>query len=67
MKAKRRRVRQGPAAALRRASDEALMFLCDTRGTYRVAGNGVSFKVGAGTLSYGEKSAALKRYAGATS
>ena len=52
------------ASAIRKASDEALMFLCDVRGIYKVGGNGVSFKVGAGTLSYGEKSAALKRYSG---
>jgi hypothetical protein len=49
---------------LRRASDEALVMLLQTRGVYRVGKNGVSFRVSGTTLTYGASSAALRRYAG---
>ncbi len=52
------------ATRLRRAVGDELAFLMDVRGLYKVTANGVSMKVGAGTLHYGAKSQALKRYVG---
>ncbi len=52
------------AERLRRASDEALVMLLQSRGVYRVGKNGVSFRVSGRTFTYGSSSAALRRYAG---
>ncbi|MGB2986548.1 MAG: hypothetical protein WBE26_11775 [Phycisphaerae bacterium] len=52
------------AAHLRKAVEDELLCLADIRGLYVVGGNGVSLKVGAATLHYGAKSAALKRWVG---
>jgi transposase InsO family protein len=52
------------ARRLRRADTKALAMLLQTRGVYRVGKNGVSFKVGGTTQSYGRCSAALRSYAG---
>jgi len=52
------------ATSLRRAVDDDLMCLMETRGVYRVAGNGLRVKVGSATIGYGQGNAALKRYAG---
>ncbi len=52
------------ATSLRRASDDALLMLMQGRGVYRVGKNGVSFKVGSTTLTYGGSSVALRRFVG---
>ena len=52
------------ATRLRRASDEALAALVSVRGLYKVGVNGISLRVGGATLTYGAKSAAMKRYVG---
>ena len=54
----------GTATHLRRAVDNELLCLADIRGLYSVGANGVSLKVGAATLYYGAKCAALKRWVG---
>jgi transposase InsO family protein len=52
------------AESLRRASDKALVMLMQGRGVYRVGKNGVSFKVGSTTLTYGGSSVALRGFVG---
>jgi len=52
------------AERLRRADDAALVSLLQTRGVYRVGKNGVSFKVGSATLTYGGSSVALRAVVG---
>lgn len=52
------------ATHLRKAVDNELTFLCDTRGLYTVRANGISLRVGSATLWYGAKSPALKSLIG---
>jgi len=52
------------ATSLRRASEDTLVMLLQSRGVYRVGKNGVSFKVGSTTLTYGGSSVALRRFVG---
>ncbi len=52
------------ATRLRRAVDAELAALVGVRGLYKVGANGISLRVGGATLTYGAKSAALKRYVG---
>ncbi|MCO6436517.1 MAG: transposase family protein [Phycisphaerae bacterium] len=52
------------AQSLRRADDKALATLMSIRGAYKVHANGVTLRVGAGTVSYGAKAACLKKLRG---
>lgn len=52
------------ATHLRKALADELAFLMDIRGLYTVSANGVRVTVGSGPISYGAKSAALKRWVG---
>ena len=52
------------AKSLRRADEEALLFMMQARGLYKVGANGVKFKVGGVTMGYGNANPALCRYAG---
>ena len=52
------------ATSLRRADDDALIFMMQARGLYRVGANGVKLKVGGARVGYGAKAPALYRYAG---
>ncbi len=51
-------------AWLRRADADALAFLMDIRGKYKVGPNGVTLTVGATTVTYGGKCAPLKKLKG---
>jgi transposase InsO family protein len=46
------------------AGETELLALMQSRGVYRVGGNGVRFKVGGSTLGYGASSDALRRFVG---
>lgn len=50
------------ATSLRRAGDDELMFLMQSRGVYTVGPNGVTFRVGSGTVTYGGASPKLYPY-----
>jgi len=52
------------ATSLRRAEPDALLMLMNARGLYKVTGNGVKFKVGGGTMSYGASEPKLDKYRG---
>jgi len=52
------------ATGLRRADDQALLFMMQARGVFKVGGNGVSFKVGGVTMHYGASAACLQRWHG---
>ena len=52
------------AERVRKASADALLLLLGVRGLYKVGGNGVHVKVSGGTVSFGRRSARLKRYKG---
>ncbi|MEK6674652.1 MAG: transposase family protein [Planctomycetota bacterium] len=52
------------AKTLRKAEDDALLLFMQARGVYKVTGNGIGFKVGAGYHSYGDKCPLLKRLVG---
>jgi len=54
----------GQATSLRRAEPDALLMLMHARGLYKVTGNGVKFKVGGATMSYGASEPRLDRYRG---
>ena len=50
------------ASRLRRAEENALLCLMDTRGVYKVTANGVAITVGGARLTYGASSTALNRW-----
>lgn len=52
------------ATHIRKAGDEEVLFLMQSRGVYKVGANGVTFKVGGGRLTYGGGNPALYRYVG---
>jgi len=52
------------AEHLRRALADELAFLMDLRGDYRVTANGVRLTVGGASITYGARSAALRRHVG---
>ena len=52
------------ATTLRKADEEALTLLLDSRGVHKVGANGVALKVGNTTLSYGASEAQLNRMRG---
>lgn len=52
------------AERVRKAPADALLLLLGVRGLYKVSGNGVHVKVSGGTLSFGRRSARLRRYKG---
>jgi len=52
------------ATRLRRADDQALLFLMQARGVFRVGANGVAFTVGGVRLKYGAGNACLYKYRG---
>ena len=52
------------ATRIRRAVEHDLNFLMDSRGVYKVGGNGVGFVIAGKHLTYGERSHAIKRYSG---
>ncbi|MBI4716593.1 MAG: transposase [Planctomycetes bacterium] len=54
----------GQATSLRRARDEHLLTLMQSRGVYRVGPNGVSFRIAGRTLTYGKSCTALYRHTG---
>lgn len=52
------------ADSLRKAADKQLLALMQSRGVYRVGGNGVSFRIAGKTVGFGAGSAALRRFVG---
>lgn len=52
------------ATSLRKALADELAFLFDVRGLYKVGPNGVRVTVGSTAISFGAKSAALRRFVG---
>ncbi|MEK6675666.1 MAG: DDE-type integrase/transposase/recombinase [Planctomycetota bacterium] len=52
------------AKTIRKAGENELLLLMESRGVYKVTGNGVGFKVGAGWHSYGDRCPLLKRFVG---